>query len=525
MERPGVDGAVDRIVILDFGSQTTHLLGRRIRERGVYAEIVPGDAPISEWHDQHVRGVILSGSPMSVHDDDAIAPDSAVWELGCPVLGICYGLQVTTHTHGGRVSRSVQREYGPAQIHVAESHPVLEGLPHDFLSWMSHGDALEALPDGAVLVASSRHGVPAIVAVPDLQFVGLQFHPEVSHTEHGSALLDNFATRVAGARRQWSVADVRDRLLDDIRERVGDRDVLLLISGGVDSSVVAAALLRALDPDRVHLMYIDTGLMRKDESVEIGRALQQLGARHLRLVDAGEDFLSALAGVAEPETKRHIIGDLFITVQEREVAKTLSGEYLLAQGTLYTDLIESGHGIGKSAHRIKSHHNVASELVRRKRDAGLVLEPLAALYKDEVRELGRLLGLPESIVGRHPFPGPGLAVRVIGEITRARCDVLREADAIWIQALRDAGLYDEIWQAFAVLLPVQSVGVAGDARVYGDVVALRAVVSRDGMTADIYDFQPGFLRNVAAAITNRVPQVGRVVYDLSGKPPATIEWE
>ena len=516
---------IDRIVILDFGSQTTHLIGRRIRERGVFAEIVPGTTPVRDWFDETVKGVILSGSPYSVHDAHAPVPDEDVYGLDVPVLGICYGLQITTHLNGGEVSRSETREYGPAPVQVMTRDPLLEGVGERFLSWMSHGDAIRRLPREGREVAGTTHGVPAVVSIPSLRFTGIQFHPEVSHTEHGGMILDNFATGVCGARRQWSVADYRLRLEEQIRRQAADRPVLLLISGGVDSSVVAALLLSALDPAQGHLMYIDTGLMRKNESDEIGTALKSLGATHLYLVDASRDFLSRLEGVSDPEEKRRIIGDAFIDVQEREIERHVPGDYFLAQGTLYTDLVESGHGVGSHGATIKSHHNVSSPLVKAKRDAGLILEPLAELYKDEVRELGRILGLPESVVGRHPFPGPGLAVRILGAVTRERCDILREADAIYIQALRDSGLYGEIWQAFAVLLPIQSVGVAGDSRAYGDVVALRAVVSRDGMTADVYEFQPSFLRNVAAAITNRVPQVGRVVYDYSGKPPATIEWE
>ncbi len=516
---------VDKIIILDFGSQTTHLIARRIRERGVFSEIVSGTDPVTRWMDDSVKGVILSGSPASVHDADAPQPDSAVYELPIPKLGICYGLQITTHLRGGTVSRSETREYGPAPVEVMTRDPLLEGVGARFLSWMSHGDAIRTLPAGGREVAGTTHGVPAVISIPEHQFTGIQFHPEVSHTEHGGMILDNFATRICGAQRQWSVEDYRHDLEDQVRAHAGDRPVLLLISGGVDSSVVAALLLSALDASQVHLMYIDTGLMRKDESHEIGTALHALGARNLYLIDASQRFLSALSGVVDPEEKRRIIGDTFIEVQEREVQQRITGDYFLAQGTLYTDLVESGHGVGGHGASIKSHHNVSSPLVRAKREAGLILEPLKELYKDEVRDLGRILGLPETVVGRHPFPGPGLGVRILGEVTAERCDVLREADAIYIQALRDAGLYDEIWQAFAVLLPIQSVGVAGDSRVYGDVVALRAVVSRDGMTADIYEFQPAFLRNVAAAITNRVPKVGRVVYDFSGKPPATIEWE
>lgn len=520
-----VPRTIDRIIVLDFGSQTTHLIGRRIRDFGVYAEIVAGDTPVDRWLDDTVRGIILSGSPASVHDRDAPRPDPRVYRLGLPLLGICYGLQITAHLHGGTISRSKTREYGPARVTFDTDTPPFAGLDGERTTWMSHGDALESLPDGGRVTATSAHGVTAAVALPALNFVGLQFHPEVTHTEDGSTILEHFAIGVCGARRQWSIEDYLTPLSASITERVGDRAVLLLISGGVDSTVVAATLLRALAPHQVHLMYIDTGLMRAAESVEIKHTLDGLGAEHVAMIDASEEFLRRLAGVVDPERKRTIIGDAFIDVMEREVARRLSGEYLLAQGTLYTDLIESGHGVGRSAHRIKSHHNVATPLVARKREAGLIVEPLAALYKDEVRRLGRLLGVPQSVVERHPFPGPGLAVRILGEVTRERCDILREADRIYLEALRADGLYDKIWQAFAVLLPIRSVGVTGDARAYGDVVALRAVTSRDGMTADVFDFPPGFLRRVAALITNQVPAVGRVVYDCSGKPPATIEWE
>ncbi len=516
---------MDRIVILDFGSQTTHLIGRRIREFGVFAEIVPGNAVVEHWFSDRVKGIILSGSPSSVHDDTAPVPDPAVYTCGVPILGICYGLQVTAHLKGGAISRSKTREYGPAPVQVHRNSRLFAGIPASFQSWMSHGDALQTMPGGFREVATTTHGVSAAVMMEELNFYGLQFHPEVTHSEYGAVILENFAVSLCGARRDWSVADYLTQLQEEVRVAAGDRPVLLLISGGVDSSVVAALLLQTIDPAQVYLMYIDTGLMRKGETLEIENDLSTLGAQHLHIIDAEADFLTALAGVTEPEQKRHIIGDLFIAVQQREIEGNIPANYLLAQGTLYTDLIESGHGVGSQAKVIKSHHNVASPLVAARREAGELLEPLAALYKDEVRELGTLLGLPDTIVHRHPFPGPGLGVRILGEVTRERCDILREADARFIQALRDADLYDHIWQAFAVLLPVRSVGVAGDSRAYGDVVALRAVNSRDGMTADVFEFPSGFLRNIATEITNAIPAVGRVVYDYSGKPPSTIEWE
>lgn len=517
--------AIERIVVLDFGGQTTHLIGRRLRERRVYAEIVSGTQPVSEWFTGSVKGVVLSGSPYSVHDPEAPRPDPATFDLGVPILGICYGLQTLVHTLGGTVSRSRDREYGPAHIEIDDQRDEFARVASTFLSWMSHGDAIETLPEGAIQIGASVHGVPAVVSFPSHRAVGLQFHPEVSHTEYGTDILESFARHRCGIRDEWSVERYLEDLRDDVRRQVKDRKVLLLISGGVDSTVVAALLLATLSPDQVYLMYIDTGLMRKDESREISETLRGLGAQHLSMVDAADRFLNALAGVEDPEEKRRIIGDMFIQVQRDEIAERLADDYLLAQGTLYTDLIESGSGVGRHASRIKSHHNVASPLVQAKRERGEIVEPLAWLYKDEVRELGRVLGVPSSVVGRHPFPGPGLAVRILGEVTQERCDLLREADALYIDALREAGLYDEIWQAFSVLLPIRSVGVTGDERAYGHVLALRAVVSRDGMTADVYDFQPSFLRDLAARLINRIPGLGRVVYDISGKPPATIEWE
>lgn len=516
---------MDRIVVLDYGSQTTHLIARRIRETGVFAEIIPGETPLSEWISDDTRGVILSGSPYSVHDRDIPVPDRSVYSSGLPILGICYGAQITAHLNDGSVSRSKTREYGPAPVVRTESHPLFDDISEPFESWMSHGDAIVSLPKGAVLLAHTERGVTAAYEIPEYNFIGFQFHPEVTHTRRGIEILTNFVHRICKARPEWTMEHYFEEVRRRVRERTGSRDVLLLISGGVDSTVVATILLETLDPRQVHLMYIDTGLMRKGESREVSALLKTLGARHLHLIDAEADFLEALEGVVDPEKKREIIGDLFIRIQEREIHRLIGPDYLLAQGTLYTDLIESGHGVGRHANRIKSHHNVAAPEIVKRRDEGFVVEPLSGLYKDEVRALGTLLGLPHNVVNRHPFPGPGLGVRILGEITKERCNVLRDADAIFIEELKNAALYDQIWQAFAVLLPVRSVGVAGDVRAYGSVVALRAITSVDGMTADIFSFPEGFLRRVASRITNEIPAVGRVVYDLSGKPPATIEWE
>lgn len=516
---------MDSILILDYGSQYTQLIARRIREIGVYASILPGDARVSGKDLEGVKGVILSGSPWSVYEAGAPKPDPAVYQSGLPILGVCYGIQRMTADFGGVVKTLPDREYGRQAVRVEEENALTRGLPQGFISWMSHGDSVDTPAPGFRVLARSETGIPAILAHESKPLWGVQFHPEVTHCEHGLAILGNYALDICGASREWSMERYVEESGARIRSAVGGGDVLLLISGGVDSTVAAALVLKTLDPRRVHLMYIDTGLMRKDESVQVMRTLQGLGAAHLHRVDAEADFLSALAGIDDPEEKRKRIGDMFITVQEREVGWLGIPEAFLVQGTLYTDLIESGKGVGKKAHVIKSHHNVRSPLVERKRQAGRVIEPLDRLYKDEVRALGRLLGVPEEVVGRHPFPGPGLGVRVLGEVTKEKCDVLREADDIYVSELKRRGLYDHIWQAFAVLLPVRSVGVAGDVRRYGWVLALRAIVSSDGMTADVYPFPMKDLLEISSLITNRVPQVGRVTYDVSSKPPATIEWE
>jgi GMP synthase (glutamine-hydrolysing) len=543
---------MDKIVILDFGSQTTQLIGRRIRDMGVYTEILPGDAPLDGEALAETRGIILSGSPESVYENGA-APDRAVYECGLPLLGICYGLQRMNYDQGGLVEPLPRREYGRIGVTITEGGPdtggngganaaaacrFLEGFPLDngtrrFTSWMSHGDTLTRLAPGFHRHGVSDNGYPAVLIHEDRPWFGLQFHPEVSHCEGGQEILRAFVFGVCGAEAGWTMERYVQELRASLAERVGANPVLLLISGGVDSTVAGALLLAALPPDQVHLMYMDTGLMRKDETKTVKAALEKLGARHLHIVYCGEEFLSALKGLAEPEDKRRAIGDLFITIQEREVrALGLPDSYFLAQGTLYTDLIESGKGVGKKAHLIKSHHNVGSPLVDAKRRAGRILEPLDRLYKDEVRRLGALVGVDREVLRRHPFPGPGLAVRILGDVTVEKCDILREADAIFIEELKSRrsaetgnSFYDDIWQAFAVLLPIRSVGVAGDVRKYGWVLALRAITSADGMTADVYPFPAADLLEISTRITNTVKDIGRVTYDISSKPPATIEWE
>jgi GMP synthase (glutamine-hydrolysing) len=560
-------GSPARILILDFGSQTTQLIGRRIRDLGVYTEIVPGDTPLGGEALAGVRGIILSGSPESVYTPEGAVPDKGIYACGLPLLGICYGLQRMTFDQGGLVEPLPKWEYGGVGVTVgagegqggspeqeARIRRFLAGFdssisvdkiiagkvspetsfrgPRTFTAWMSHGDTLTRLAPGFREYGVSVTGFPAVVIHDASPWFGLQFHPEATHCERGTAILAAFTFGVCGCKPEWTMEKYVEEVRASLVGRVGNNPVLLLISGGVDSTVAGALLLKTLDPEQVHLMYMDTGLMRKDETKTVETTLARLGARHLHIIHCETEFLSALRGLADPEAKRKVIGDLFITVEERELRRLgLPDSSFLVQGTLYTDLIESGKGVGKKARLIKSHHNVGSPLVDAKRRAGRIIEPLDRLYKDEVRRLGRLLGVDEEVVRRHPFPGPGLAVRILGEVTREKCDVLREADAIYIEELkrrRGSGglsLYDEIWQAFAVLLPIRSVGVAGDVRKYGWVLALRAITSADGMTADVYPFPPKDLLEISTLITNAVKDIGRVTYDISSKPPATIEWE
>jgi GMP synthase (glutamine-hydrolysing) len=585
---------MDKILILDFGSQTTQLIGRRIRDMGVYTEIIPGDsllpdevlqgpekAPGAGSAAHRFRGIILSGSPESVYTPEGAVPDKRVYEAGLPLLGICYGLQRMTCDQGGLVEPLSGREYGGVGVRLhapgaADQFPNREktlrffagfdktiplaeiiegnsaqcvteagqpGTPAEsmFTAWMSHGDTLTRLAPGFREYGTSITGFPAVVVHEDRPWFGLQFHPEATHCERGNELLAAFVFGVCGCTKGWTMEQYIEEMRVSLTARVGDNPVLLLISGGVDSTVAAALLLKTLKSDQVHLMYMDTGLMRKDETRIVAANLERLGARHLHIIRCKDEFLSALKGLTDPEAKRKVIGDLFITVQERETVRLgLPDSSFLAQGTLYTDLIESGKGVGKKACLIKSHHNVGSPLVDAKRKAGRIIEPLDRLYKDEVRRLGRILGVDEDVVRRHPFPGPGLAVRILGEVTKEKCDILREADAIFIEELKkrrapaidregsykqNISLYDEIWQAFAVLLPIRSVGVAGDVRKYGWVLTLRAIVSADGMTADVYPFPMKDLLEISTRITNTVKDIGRVTYDISSKPPATIDWE
>lgn len=516
---------MDSILILDYGGQTTQLIGRRIRDFGVYSEIAPGNVSLQDVLHEGIKGIILSGSPHSSWKEGAPIPDKNLLDCGLPILGICYGFHQLTLMNGGEVKPLPHREYGRSLVYHTNDNPLFEGIPKEFLSWMSHGDSVAALGCNFKSIAKSENGVFAAAARTDGPVWGVQFHPEASHCEYGLRLLENFACGICGAQKKWTLEGYIEQESILIRKKVEKRNVLLLISGGVDSTVAAALLLKALPHTQIWLMYVDTGMMRKGETDEVAEHLHRLGAKNLLIINAKDRFIKPLSGVTDPERKRKIIGDAFIRVQEEEIAKHIPEGYLLAQGTLYTDLIESGKGVGSQAHVIKSHHNVGTPLVQAKREAGELVEPLERLYKDEVRRLGTLLGLPPDIVGRHPFPGPGLGIRILSDVNEKKLNILREADAIYIEELKKRGLYNDIWQAFSVLLPVRSVGVTGDARDYGYVLALRAVVSRDGMTADVYDFPTQHLLEISSRITNEVKEVGRVVYDISSKPPATIEWE
>jgi len=514
------------LLILDFGSQYTQLIARRIRELGVYSEIHPFNYPIDKIGAMHPIGIVLSGGPSSVYDEGAPRLPIEIFDLGMPILGICYGLQLIAHGLGGQVDASARREYGRAELKIDDHADLFHGIGNSTSVWMSHGDALAKLPEGFEPIAHSENSPICSIRHRAKKIYGVQFHPEVVHTPEGKKILSNFVLRVCGANGDWTPSAFIERSIQEIRERVGTSHVLCALSGGVDSSVAAILIHRAIG-DQLHCLHIDNGLMRKDESrnvVEMFRKSYHLPLTH---VDASDVFLSLLHGVVDPEQKRKIIGKTFIDVFEEEAKKlersAKSGarfEYL-AQGTLYPDVIESVSFKGPSV-TIKTHHNVGG--LPEKMNFKL-LEPFRELFKDEVREVGRKLGLPEEFIGRHPFPGPGLAVRILGDITRQKLDLLREADEIFIQEIRRAGIYDKIWQAFAVILPVSSVGVMGDSRTYESTIALRAVTSVDGMTADWAHIPNDVLGVISSRITNELKGINRVVYDISSKPPATIEWE
>ncbi len=513
----------DRILILDFGSQVTQLIARRVRESGVYCEIWPFNASAERIRAFAPKGIILSGGPASVTDADSPRAPMEVFEAGVPVLGICYGQMVMCAQLGGEVTSSDHREFGRAFVDVVEPCALFRGVWAKGAReqvWMSHGDHVIRLPEGFSVVGTSEGAPFAAFADDSRRFYGLMFHPEVVHTPHGAQLLRNFTHDVAGCGADWSMGGFRDAQIARIRAQVGTGRVICGLSGGVDSSVAAVLIHEAIG-DQLTCIFVDHGLLREGEAEEVVTTFRDRFNIKLVHRDASDMFINALAGVTDPEVKRKTIGGLFIEVFEQEAAK-IGGADFLAQGTLYPDVIESVSFTGGPSVTIKSHHNVGGLPARMRMQ---LVEPLRELFKDEVRRLGRELKIPDSIVGRHPFPGPGLAIRIPGAITREKLAILRKADTIYLEEIRKAGLYDAIWQAFAVLLPVRTVGVMGDGRTYDMACALRAVTSTDGMTADIYPFEMSFLSRVSGRIVNEVPGINRVTYDITSKPPGTIEWE
>ena len=509
----------DKVLVLDFGSQYTQLIARRVREASVYSEIFPWNAPLERIREFDPKGVILSGGPASVYADGAPLPDPSVFRLGVPVLGLCYGMQVMAHMLGGKVARSARREYGRAELLVDDDKGLLWGIYQKSAVWMSHGDRIETLPAGFSVIAHTVNSPCAAMAKPASGLYALQFHPEVAHTEEGERIIRNFIFDICGCKPEWKMSSFAERAVGDIRRQVGSDGVICALSGGVDSSVAALLVHKAVG-DALTCIFVDNGLLRLGESEKVADTFRRHFHMKLVHVDASRRFLEKLRGVTDPEKKRKTIGAEFIAVFEEEAGKIENARFL-AQGTLYPDVIESVSVNGPSA-VIKSHHNVGGlpEVMK----LGLV-EPLRELFKDEVRALGTEMGLPDDICLRQPFPGPGLAIRCLGEVTHDRLKILREADAIVLEEVKKAGLYNELWQSFAVLLPVRSVGVMGDERTYESAIAVRAVQSRDGMTADWARLPYDLLGKLSNRIINEVKGVNRVVYDISSKPPGTIEWE
>jgi len=508
------------IVVIDFGSQYNQLIARRVREFKVYCQIEPPDIDIERLRSLNPQGIILSGGPSSIYEKNSPKTTNKIFDLGVPVLGICYGMQFMVHALGGDVAKADKREYGFAQLHIQESGELFDGIPEMTPCWMSHGDSISALPDGFHPTASTGSTPFAAAADSRRRLYGLQFHPEVEHTPKGKQILKNFLFEVCGCKPNWTMKAFAKEAIAEIRDAVGENAVILGLSGGVDSSVTALLIHQAIGK-QLTCIFVDNGLLRLNE----GARLKKLFGQHLKMnidyVNASKLFLSALSGVTDPEKKRKIIGKIFMDVFEAEAKKIKNADFL-AQGTLYPDIIESKSAFGGPTSIIKSHHNVGGLPKKMKLK---LIEPLKFLFKDEVRKLGKAIGLPEELVWRQPFPGPGLAIRVIGEITEKRLSVLRKVDAILIEEIRAAGYYKKLWQSFAVLLPIKSVGVMGDKRTYENIVAIRAVTSKDAMTADWAKLPHPLLGRISNRIINEVNGVNRVVYDISSKPPSTIEWE
>ncbi|MCX6149442.1 MAG: glutamine-hydrolyzing GMP synthase [Ignavibacteriales bacterium] len=507
------------ILILDFGSQYTQLIARRIRECGVYSEIHPFNFSVEKISELKPAGIILSGGPLSVYDEGAPRLDKNIFELGIPVLGICYGLQLICFQLGGAVKSANSREYGKATLNLSQPSPLFNNVKTSSIVWMSHGDNVTKIPEDYDVVGTSENSPFCAIEHQSKKIFGIQFHPEVAHTEEGIKVIKNFLLEICKVKGEWTPKHFIESTTNEIKKVIGEKKAICALSGGVDSSVAAILVSKAIG-EKLICIHVDTGLMRENESAQIKEMFEKNYSLKIIHKDASEIFLKKLTGITDPEMKRKIIGNTFIDVFEEEAKKFSDAEYLV-QGTLYPDVIESVSVVGSSV-TIKTHHNVGG--LPDKMNLKLI-EPFRELFKDEVRRIGKDLGLPEEFIARHPFPGPGLAVRLLGEITKPRLDVLRKADDIFISEIKIAGLYDKIWQAFAVLLPIQTVGVMGDARTYENVIALRAVNSSDGMTADWFRFDNEFLAKVSNKIIRNIRGVNRVVYDISSKPPSTIEWE
>jgi len=509
----------DKILVLDFGSQYTQLIARRARESKVYSEIFPFNSPIEKIKTFAPKGIILSGGPFSVYDREAPTLDMEVFKLGIPVLGICYGMQLMAHHIGGKVAKAAKREYGRAELTVDDNSDIFKKVSKKTKVWMSHGDRIEKLPKGFSAIGHTDNSPIAAMSNKENKFYALQFHPEVVHTDKGNKILQNFVYNICNCRPTWTMKSFIETAKKEIKEKVGENRVICGISGGVDSTVTAVLVHEAIG-DALTCIFVDNGLLRTGEAKKVEDTLRKNFHMDIRVVDASEKFLKRLKGVTDPERKRKIIGNEFIRVFEAEAMK-IKNVGFLAQGTLYPDVIESTSFKGPSA-VIKSHHNVGGLLKKMKLK---LVEPLRELFKDEVRLLGKELGMPDEIIYRHPFPGPGLAIRCIGNVTKERMEVLRKADAIVLEEIKKAGLYNELWQSFAVLLPTKSVGVMGDERTYENVIAIRAVTSLDGMTADWAKIPYEAMEKISNRIINEVKGVNRVVYDITSKPPGTIEWE
>lgn len=510
---------VEKILILDFGSQYTQLIARKVREVGVFAEIHPFNIELEKLKEMNPKGIILSGGPSSVYSEGAPHPRFNVFELGIPVLGICYGLQLIAFTQNGQVDAAAKREYGKAIVNVVEDNPLLKGISNNAQMWMSHGDSLSKMPDGFETIANTENAPICAIANIEKRIYGVQFHPEVHHSLEGKKVLENFVRSICGCVDTWNAESFIDQAIQDIRDKVGDEKVICGLSGGVDSTVAAVLIHKAIG-DQLHCIHIDSGLMRMNESREIYDLFKKHFDISIEVINGHDTFYGGLAGVSDPEQKRKVIGKAFIDLFDGATQGLDSAKWL-AQGTLYPDVIESVSVKGPSA-TIKSHHNVGG--LPEKMNLKL-LEPFRELFKDEVREVGRMLGIPEWFVKRHPFPGPGLGIRILGEISEDKIEILQRADAIYLEEITKAGLYDEIWQAFAVLLPVKSVGVMGDERTYEFTCAIRAVTSTDGMTAEWYPMPYDVLEKISSRIINEIKGINRVVYDITSKPPGTIEWE